>query len=343
MFELLRGLFSNEMAIDLGTATTLIYSRGKGIVLCEPSTIALETDFRGTQSVCAVGTHANKMVGRTPGAIDAVRPMRGGVIADFDITRMMLSDFMRRANAGRPSMRRVVIAVPCGITQVERRAVKEATLRAGARDVTLIEQPMAGAIGAGLDVSQPFGSMVVDIGGGTTEIAVISSHGVVYSESSRIGGNLMDEAIVETVRERYGLLIGERTAEHIKTEIGSAHPASELISTIVKGQDVAESVPRTIEIKSDEICEALMAPVGKIVERVRVTLKRIPPEISADIADQGILLVGGGSMLLNLDVLISERTGLKVRIAEDPQKCVALGAGRCLEERGLLDKVRISV
>ena len=342
MFELLRNPFSYEMAIDLGTATTLIYIRGKGIVLSEPSAIAFETDFRGTQSVCAVGTRAKEMVGRTPAAIDAMCPMRGGVVADFDITRMMLSDFMQQANAGRPNTRRVVIAVPCGISQVERRAVREATLRAGARDVTLIEQPMAAAIGAGLDVSQPFGNMVVDIGGGTTEIAVISSYGVVYSESSQIGGNLMDEAIVETVRERYGLLIGERTAEHIKTEIGSAHPDSELISTIVKGQDVAESVPRTIEIKSDEIREALTEPVEKIVERVRVTLKRIPPEISADIVEQGILLVGGGSMLLNLDVLVSKRTGLRVRIADDPQQCVALGAGRCLEERGLLDKVRIS-
>jgi rod shape-determining protein MreB len=344
MLDLLRGLFSNEIAIDLGTATTLIYRKNMGIVLTEPSVLAIRTDYRGTQSVCAVGTAAKRLLGRSPGAISAVRPVRDGVVADFKVTSAMLSNFIERSSDGPRTLRPwAVIAVPSGTTEVERRAVRDSAVLAGAREVRLIEEPMAAAIGAGVDVGRPVGSMVVDIGGGTTDIAIISSHGVVYSESTRVGGDEMDEAIIRAVEELHNLHIGVRTAEQIKLEIGCAHPTDEILSIAVKGQDLTESVPRTIEIKSEEIYRALLGPSQRIVERIRLALQSVPPEISADIGEEGILLVGGGALLQNLDVLIHQNTGLDVRIANNPQECVVLGAGRCLEERALLEKIRIPV
>lgn len=334
MFRRLRGLFSNDLSIDLGTANTLIYMRGQGIVLNEPSVVAIREDSaRGTKTIAAVGADAKLMLGRTPGNITAIRPLKDGVIADFTVTEKMLQYFIHKVHETRlfrPSPR-VLICVPCGSTQVERRAIRESAAGAGAREVYLIEEPMAAAVGAGLPVDAACGSMVLDIGGGTSEVAVISLNGVVYAESVRIGGDRLDEAIINYVRRNYGTLIGETTAERIKKEIGTAYPGNELKEIEVKGRNVAEGVPRSFVLNSNEILEALHEPLTGIVGAVRMALERTPPELGADVAERGIFLTGGGALLRDLDRLISEETGLPVHVAEDPLTCVARGGGRVLE------------
>jgi rod shape-determining protein MreB len=327
------GWFSNDLAIDLGTANTLVYAKGKGIVVSEPSVVAVLKDGRGPDKVRAVGKAAKEMLGRTPGNIVAIRPMKDGVIADFEVTEAMLRYFIERvhnrsSNLVRP---RIVIAVPSGITSVEQRAVRESALSAGAREVFLIEEPMAAAIGAGLPVTEPSGNMIVDIGGGTTEVAVISLSGIVYSNSTRVGGDKMDEAIINYVKRKYNLLIGERTAELIKITIGTAYPSADVRSMEVKGRDLVGGVPKTLEIKSDEVLEALQEPINAIVEGVKLALERTPPELAADIVDKGIVMTGGGALLANLDILLREATGLPVMLAEDPLTAVAIGVGRCLD------------
>ena len=333
------GWFSNDLAIDLGTANTLVYAKGKGIVVSEPSVVAVLKDGHGPDKVRAVGKAAKEMLGRTPGNIVAIRPMKDGVIADFEVTEAMLRYFIERvhnrsATLVRP---RIVIAVPSGITSVEQRAVRESAISAGAREVFLIEEPMAAAIGAGLPVTEPSGNMIVDIGGGTTEVAVISLSGIVYSNSTRVGGDKMDEAIINYVKRKYNLLIGERTAELIKVTIGTAYPTGEVRSMEVKGRDLVGGVPKTLEIKSDEVLEALQEPINAIVEAVKVALERTPPELAADIVDKGIVMTGGGSLLANLDILLREATGLPVMLAEDPLTAVANGVGRCLDGALLRD------
>jgi len=336
------GLFSSDLAIDLGTANTLVYVKGRGIVVSEPSVVAICKDGRGPDRVRAVGTRAKEMLGRTPGNIVAIRPIKDGVIADFEITEAMLRYFIARVHDRKRLVRpRIVIAVPSGITQVEKRAVKESAMLAGAREVYLIEEPMAASIGAGLPITEPSGNMIVDIGGGTTEVAVISLSGVVYSNSTRVGGDKMDEAIINFVKRKYNLLIGERTAEQIKIQIGTAYPMDEIRSMEVKGRDLVQGVPKTLEIKSEEIREALAEPINAIVESVKMALERTPPELSADIVDKGIVLVGGGSLLANLDVLLREVTGLPVMLAEDPLTAVVMGTGRCLDDLSLLKEVSI--
>jgi rod shape-determining protein MreB len=337
------GWFSSDLAIDLGTANTLVYARGKGIVVSEPSVVAVVKDARGPDKVKAVGQEAKEMLGRTPGNIVAIRPMKDGVIADFEVAEAMLRHFIERVHNRSSSLvrPRIVIAVPSGITSVEQRAVREAALSAGAREVYLIEEPMAAAIGAGLPVTEPSGNMIVDIGGGTTEVAVISLSGIVYSNSVRVGGDKMDEAIINHVKRRYNLLIGERTAELIKISIGTAFPNPEIHSMEVKGRDLVAGVPKTLEIKSDEVLEALQEPINAVVESVKIALERTPPELAADIVDKGIVMVGGGALLRNLDVLLREQTGLPVMLAEDPLTAVALGTGRCLDEIALLREVTI--
>jgi len=335
MFESLRGLFSNDVSIDLGTANTLIYVRGKGIVLNEPSVVAIrqERGPGGPKSIAAVGLEAKRMLGRTPGNIVAIRPMKDGVIADFTVTEKMLQHFIRKVHETRffrPSPR-VLICVPCGSTQVERRAIRESAAGAGAREVFLIEEPMAAAIGAGMPISEASGSMVLDIGGGTTEVAVISLSGIVYSASVRIGGDRFDEAIINYVRRNYGSLIGEATAERIKHEIGSAYPGSEVREMEVRGRNLAEGVPRTFTLNSNEILEALQEPLSGIVSAVKTALEQTPPELAADISERGMVLTGGGALLRDLDRLLMEETGLPVIIAEDPLTCVARGGGRALE------------
>jgi len=337
------GWFSSDLAIDLGTANTLVFAKGRGIVVSEPSVVAVVKDGRGPDKVRAVGEEAKEMLGRTPGNIVAIRPMKDGVIADFEVTEAMLRHFIARvhnrsSNLVRP---RIVIAVPSGITSVEQRAVKESALSAGAREVYLIEEPMAAAIGAGLPITEPSGNMIVDIGGGTTEVAVISLSGVVYSNSARVGGNKMDEAIINYVKRKYNLLIGERTAELIKIGIGTAFPTEEIKTMEVKGRDLVAGVPKTLEIKCDEVREALQEPVNAVVESIKVALERTPPELAADIVDKGIVMVGGGALLSNLDVLLRETTGLPVMLAEDPLTAVVLGTGRCLDELRLLREVTI--
>ena len=337
------GLFSNDLAIDLGTANTLVYLKGKGIVVSEPSVVAVQKDRMGQSKVLAVGMEAKKMLGRTPGSIVAIRPMKDGVIADFDITEEMLRYFIQKVHNRKTLVRpRIIICVPSGITQVEKRAVKESAESAGAREVYLIEEPMAAAIGAGLPITEASGNMIVDIGGGTTEVAVISLAGVVYAKSVRVGGDKLDEAIVQHLKRKYNLLIGERTAEQIKIEIGSAMPESEIRRMEVKGRDLVSGIPKTLEINSSEILEALTETVNAIVEAVRVALERTPPELAADIVDKGIVLAGGGAYLRNLDQLLREETGLPVVIAEDPLSCVALGSGKVLDELDLLRRVTIS-
>jgi rod shape-determining protein MreB len=337
------GWFSNDLAIDLGTANTLVYAKGKGIVVSEPSVVAVVKDGRGPDKVRAVGREAKEMLGRTPGTIVAIRPMKDGVIADFEVTEAMLRYFIERVhNRSSTLVRpRIVIAVPSGITSVEQRAVKESALSAGAREVYLIEEPMAAAIGAGLPVTEPSGNMIVDIGGGTTEVAVISLSGVVYANSARVGGDKMDEAIINYVKRRYNLLVGERTAELIKIKIGTAFPLDDMKSMEVKGRDLVAGVPKTLEIKSDEVREALQEPINAVVESVKVALERTPPELAADIVDKGIVMVGGGALLTNMDILLREETGLPVMLAEDPLTAVALGTGRCLDEMRLLKDVTI--
>ena len=336
------GWFSNDLAIDLGTANTLVYVKGRGIVLSEPSVVAVSRDSRGPDRVRAVGKAAKEMLGRTPGHIVAIRPLKDGVIADFDITEAMLRYFIRRVHDRRTFVRpRIVIAVPSGITEVEKRAVRESAMLAGAREVYLIEEPMAAAIGAGLPVTEPSGNMIIDIGGGTTEVAVISLSGVVYSNSTRVGGDKMDDAIINYVKRKYNLLIGERSAEKIKIRIGTAYPTDNIETMEVKGRDLVLGVPKTLELKSEEVREALAEPVNAIVESVKMALEKTPPELSADIVDKGIVLVGGGSMLKNLDVLLRETTGLPVMLAEDPLTAVAVGTGRCLDDMALLKEVTI--
>src|ERR1700691_5753531 len=342
VFDWMQGLFSNDLAIDLGTANTLIYVKGKGIVSCEPSVVAVQRDARGGNKVLAVGREAKEMLGRTPGNIRAVRPLRDGVIADFEITEAMLRYFIARAHNRRTLVKpRIIICVPFGITEVEKRAVNESAESAGAGEVYLIEEPMPAAIGAGLPITEPSGNMVVDIGGGTTEVAVISLAGIVYSQSVRVGGDKMDEAIIQHIKRKYNLLIGERTAELIKITIGSAYPGSEIQTMEIKGRDLVAGVPKTIEITDEEIREALMEPVHQVVESVRIALERTPPELASDIMDKGIVLAGGGALLRNLDVLLREETGLPVTLADDPLTAVVMGAGKVLDELTLLRDVTV--
>ena len=343
MFGFLRGFFSTDLAIDLGTANTLIYVRGKGIVLDEPSVVAIRQEGgpNGKKMILDVGLAAKQMLGRTPGNITAIRPMKDGVIADFTVTEQMLKQFIKRVhntNMLAPSPR-IIICVPCGSTQVERRAIKESALGAGARQVYLIEEPMAAAIGAGLPVAEPTGSMVVDIGGGTTEVGVISLGGIVYASSVRVGGDKFDEAIINYIRRNYGMLIGEATAEQIKKEIGSAFPGSEVKEMEVKGRNLAEGIPRSFTISSNEILEALTDPLNSIVGAVKQALEQTPPELGADIAEKGMVLTGGGALLRDLDRLLVEETGLPVIVADDPLTCVVRGSGRALEEMDKLGNV----
>ena len=338
MLKKLRGMFSNDLSIDLGTANTLIYVRDQGIVLNEPSVVSIRI-HNGQKTVTAVGSDAKRMLGRTPGNISAIRPLKDGVIADFQVTEKMLQHFIHKVHENsfiRPSPR-VLVCVPCKSTQVERRAIRESVMSAGAREVRLIEEPMAAAIGAGLPVDQASGSMVVDIGGGTTEIAIISLNGVVYSESVRIGGDRFDEAITTHVRRNYGSLIGDATAERIKKEIGCAFPSTEIREIDVRGRNLAEGVPRSFTLNSDEILEALQEPLSAIVQAVKSALEQSPPELASDIAESGLVLTGGGALLRDLDKLLSEETGLPVIVADDPLTCVARGGGKAMELMDLLD------
>lgn len=340
IFDWLYGLFSNDLAIDLGTATTLIYVKGKGIVSCEPSVVAVARDARGDKRVLAVGREAKEMLGRTPGNIEAVRPLRDGVIADFEITAAMLRYFISRTHNRRSWVKpRIIICVPFGITEVEKRAVKESAESAGAREVFIIEEPMAAAIGAGLPITEPSGNMVVDIGGGTTEVAVISLAGIVYSQSVRVGGDKMDEAIVAYMKRKYNLAIGEQTAERIKVSIANAYAPEELLTMEVKGRDMVAGVPKTVVVNSDEMREALAEPINAIVEAVLLALERTPPELAADIVDKGVVLTGGGSLLKNIDVLLREETGLPVMVSDDPISAVVLGSGKALDHIDLLKEV----
>ncbi len=335
LFRRLRGIFSNDLAIDLGTANTLIYSRGQGVVLDEPSVVAIRQDRGpgGGKSVAAVGDEAKLMLGRTPSNITAIRPMKDGVIADFTVTEKMLQHFIHKVHETRlirPSPR-VLVCVPCGSTQVERRAIRESAAGAGAREVYLIEEPMAAAIGAGLPVDEARGSMVLDIGGGTSEVAIISLNGIVYANSVRIGGDRFDDAIINYVRRNYGTLIGEATAETIKKGIGSAFPGNEVKEIEIKGRNLAEGIPRSFTLNSNEILEALQEPLSGIVGAVKAALEQTPPELGADVAERGIVLTGGGALLRDIERLLEEETGLPVLIAEDPLTCVARGGGRALE------------
>ncbi|MEG3640208.1 rod shape-determining protein [Magnetococcus sp. PR-3] len=333
MLSKLLGLFSTDMAIDLGTANTLVYVRGKGIVLSEPSVVAIHESPRNGRKVLAVGNEAKRMLGRTPGNIVATRPMRDGVIADFTVTEAMLKHFIRRVHKRRFfHSPRIIVCVPNGATPVERKAIRESAETAGAREVFLIEEPMAAAIGAGLPVTDASGSMVVDIGGGTSEVAIISLAGIVFSRSIRVGGDKMDEAIMAHVRRKYSLLIGESTAEMIKIQVGSAYPQEERIEVEVKGRDLINGVPKHQIISDPEILEALQEPINAITEGVRTALERCPPELAADIVDRGIVLTGGGGLLRGLDRLLSEETGLPVIVAEDPLSCVVMGSGKALDE-----------
>ncbi len=337
IFDSFWGLFSNDVAIDLGTATTLVYVRGKGIVLCEPSVVAVDKD---TGRVRAVGNEAKRMLGKTPINIRAIRPLRDGVIADFEITESMIRHFIRKVhNSRRMSRPRMIIGIPSGITEVERRAVRESAERAGAREVYLITEPMAAAIGAGLPVQEPAGNMVVDIGGGTTEVAIISLGGIVVFQSSRTAGDELDEAIIQHIKREYSMSIGERSAEEIKIKIGSAFPLEKEETLELKGQDLVAGLPKTLTVTSEEIRSALKEPVSEIISAIRMTLERTPPELAADIVERGMILTGGGAMLRGLDRLISEETKLPVIVAEKPIECVVLGAGKALEEMDRLKEV----
>jgi rod shape-determining protein MreB len=330
---------SSDLAIDLGTANTLVYVKGKGIVLNEPSVVAIQTD---TGKVLKVGKEAKIMVGRTPGNIVAIRPMKDGVIADFKYTESMLRYFIQKVHNRKSLIRpRIIISVPSGVTQVERRAVRDSAQSAGAREVYLIEEPMAAAIGAGLPITEPNGNMVIDIGGGTTDIAIISLAGIVYSKSVRTGGNKMDEAIIQAIKKKYNLLVGERTAEEIKIEIGSAYPMEENKNMEVKGRDLVSGIPKTIVINEEEIRDALNEPVSQIVEGVKTALENTPPELSADIVDKGIVLAGGGALLRGLDILLREETSLPITIADDPLSTIVLGTGQALNEIELLRQISI--
>jgi len=335
------GWFSNDLAIDLGTANTLVYVKGKGIVLSEPSVVAVRKNARDRSRVLAVGREAKMMLGRTPGNIVAIRPMKDGVIADFEITEAMLRHFIRKVHNRRSLIRpRIIICVPSGITPVEKRAVRESAESAGAREVYLIEEPMAAAIGAGLPITEPICNMVVDIGGGTTEVAVISLAGIVYSKSVRVGGDKMDEAILQYVKRNYNLLIGERTAEIIKTTIGNAYPG-EPETMDVKGRDLVTGIPKIISINSDEVRQAIQEQIDTIVATVKTALEQTPPELAADIVDRGIYLTGGGALLKNLDVLLHQETGLPIKLTEDPLATVVLGSGRALDNLSILKEVMV--
>jgi rod shape-determining protein MreB len=340
LLNFLAGLFSNDLAIDLGTANTLVYVRGEGIVMNEPSIVAIH---QADHSVLAVGHEAKAMMGRTPGNILAIRPLKDGVIADFDVTEKMLHYFISKVHRRRTLVHpRIVIGVPSGITQVEKRAVRDSAMQAGAREVYLIEEPMAAAIGAGLPIQEPGGNMIVDMGGGTTEVAVISLSGIVISKSVRIAGDEMDEAIVQYIKKHYNLLVGERRAEEIKIKLGSAYPmAGERATMEVKGRDLIDGIPKTIVVTDEEIREALREPVMSIVDTVRTCLERTPPELAADIVDKGIVLTGGGALLRGLDLLLRQETDLPITVADDPLSCVALGTGKVLDELELLKKVAI--
>ena len=339
-FNSLLGLFSNDMGIDLGTATTLVYIKNQGIVLCEPSVVAVQA---GTSNVLAVGEEAKRMLGRTPGNIIAIRPMRNGVIADFEITEAMLRYFIKKVHNSRRLVRpRMVIAIPSGITEVEKRAVKDSALHAGAREVYMVEEPVVAAIGVGLPIQEPSGNMVIDIGGGTTEMAVISLAGIVFSKSIRVAGDEMDEAIINYLKKTYNLMIGERTAEDIKIRIGSAYPLDEELTMDVRGRDLVAGLPKMITISSEEVREALAEPIAQIIETIRMTLERTPPELSADLMEKGLILAGGASLLRGLDKLISEETGIPVHIAEDPLTAVALGTGKVLGEIQYLKRLTVS-
>ena len=340
IFDRLLGYFSSDLAIDLGTANTLIYAKDRGIVVREPSVVAVQKESRGEKRVLAVGKEAKDMLGRTPGGIQAIRPMKDGVIADFEVTEAMLRYFILRAHQRKTFVHpRIIICVPYGITEVEKRAVRESAESAGAREVYLIEEPMAAAIGAGLPITQPSGNMIGDIGGGTTEVAVISLAGIVHSNSIRVGGDKMDEAVMLHMKTKYNMLIGERTAEQIKCTIGMAYPSDEVLTMSIKGRDQTAGLPRTQTINSDEIRDALSEPIRQIVQGVRTALEHTPPELSADIVDKGIVLTGGGALLKNLDILIREETGLPVLIADDPLTCVVMGCGKALDEFELLREV----
>jgi len=340
MFDALFGIFSNDLAIDLGTANTLIYVKNQGIVCNEPSVVAVQQrNERGGKKVLAVGAEAKRMLGRTPGSIVAIRPLKDGVIADFEITEAMLRYFIQKVRTlVRP---RIIVGVPFGITEVEKRAVRESAESAGAREVYLIEEPMAAAIGAGLPITEPTGNMIVDIGGGTTEVAVISLSGIVFSRSVRVGGDKMDEAIAQFIKRKYNLLVGERTAELIKITIGSAYPSDEVQTMEIKGRDLVAGVPKTVVITDEEIRDSLLEPINQIVEAVRLSLERTPPELASDIVDRGIVLAGGGSLLRNLDILLREETSLPVMMADDPLTAVVMGAGKALDEISLLREVAV--
>lgn len=336
MWSKLIGLFSNDIGIDLGTANTLVYVKDRGIVLREPSVVAIQT---GTKRILAVGEEAKRMLGRTPGNIVAIRPMKAGVIADFEITEAMLRYFIKKIHNKRKMVRpRIIIAVPSDITEVEKRAVKDSATHAGAREVFLIEEPMAAAIGVGLPVQEPAGNMIVDIGGGTTEVALISLAGIVFSRTVRVGGDEMDECIVQYMKRVYNLMIGVRTAEEIKISMGSAYPVEDETSMEVKGRDLVAGLPKTLTITSEEIREALQEPVSSIIDAIRITLERCPPELAADLVDRGMILAGGGSLLTGFDKLIAEQTGLPVHVADDPLSAVAEGTGVVLNELNFLRK-----
>ncbi len=344
LFDGILGVFSNDLAIDLGTANTLVYVKGKGIVLNEPSVVAVSTDHRSKNRVLAVGLEARNMLGKTPGNIVAIRPMRDGVIADFEVTEAMLRYFIRKVHNRRSFIRpRIIIAVPSGITQVEKRAVRESAESAGAREVFLVEEPMAAAIGANLPITEPTCNMVVDIGGGTTEVAVISLAGIVYSMSVRVAGDKMDQAIIQYIKRKYNLLIGERTAEAIKTTIGNAYPNSQNLETMeVKGRDLASGIPKILTIDSEEVRVAITEQIDAIIEAVKIALEQTPPELAADIVDRGIVLTGGGALLKNLDKLLREETSLPIIVADDPLTTVALGSGQTLDSIETLRRVIIT-
>jgi rod shape-determining protein MreB and related proteins len=343
-FDYILGKFSNDLAIDLGTANTIVYVKDKGIVLNEPSVVAVHQDARGMKKVLAVGNEAKNMLGRTPGNIVAIRPMRDGVIADFDITEAMLKHFILSVHNRKSLVRpRIIISVPSGLTQVERRAVRETVESAGAREIYLIEEPMAAAIGAGLPVAEPTSSMVVDIGGGTTEVAVISLAGIVYSKSVRVAGDKIDEAIVQYMKRKHNLLIGDRTAELIKMEIGCAYPFDEIKVGSIKGRDLISGIPKITETNSEEIREAINEQITFIVDAIKDTLENSPPELAGDIVDRGIVLTGGGALLHNIDILIREETGLPITITDDPLSAVARGAGMALDQINVLKDIALEV
>ena len=344
MFSKLTALFSEDLAIDLGTANTLVFMKGQGVIIHEPSVVAVQRDANGKNRVLAVGKDAKMMLGRTPGSISAIRPMKDGVISDFEVTEQMLRYFIQQVQKKRGLFKfrpRVVIAVPSGITQVEKRAVRESARSAGAREVYLIEEPMAAAIGAGLPISEPSGNMILDVGGGTTEVAVISLSGIVYSESSRVGGYRMDESIIQYLKQKYNILIGERTAEEIKIQLASAFPLPEAQTMEIKGRDLVSGIPKTLYINDEEIRESLKDITDSIVQTVRNALENTPPELSSDIVYHGIVLAGGGSLLKGLDMLLHDRTGLPVVYSDDPISAVVNGTGKVLDELDLLSQISL--